>query len=297
MVDSIRTIAFIGLGNMGGPMAANLIKAGFSVTVFDLVQEAVASLVACGAANANTAVEAAQGADCVITMLPAGKHVSAVMLGDGGVLSVMAEGSLLIDSSTIDAQTARDVGAAAADAGVLAVDAPVSGGVTGAQAGTLSFMCGGPEAAFAAAAPVLNAMGKNIFHAGESGAGQIAKMCNNMLLSVIMQGTSEALQLGIKGGLDPKTLSDIMQASTGRNWTLELYNPCPGVMDNAPSSNGYKPGFMVDLMCKDLGLAMEYAEQSGSQTPLGSHATELFKQHADSGHGKEDFSSIFQTLN
>ncbi|MFK7732812.1 MAG: 3-hydroxyisobutyrate dehydrogenase [Pseudomonadales bacterium] len=289
-------IAFIGLGNMGGPMAQNLVAAGHSVTVFDLVPAAVAALVEAGAASADSALAASNNADCIISMLPAGKHVAGVYLGDDGLLNTLAPGTVVIDSSTIDAETAREVGAAAVEKGVHMIDAPVSGGVAAAQAGTLSFMCGGSSAAFEKALPVLQGMGKNIFHAGDAGAGQVAKMCNNMLLSVIMIGTSEALQLGLKGGLDPSTLSDIMQASTGRNWTLELYNPCPDVMDTAPSSNDYKPGFMVDLMCKDLNLAIGNAEQVGASTPLGSIAKQLFDAHAAEGNGQKDFSSIFTTL-
>lgn len=296
MSNDPLNIAFIGLGNMGGPMAQNLVAAGHSVTVFDLVPAAVATLVEAGAASAESALAASNNADCVISMLPAGKHVAGVFLGDDGLLNSLAPGTVIIDSSTIDAETAREVGAAAAAKGVHMIDAPVSGGVAAAQAGTLSFMCGGPSAAFEKALPVLQGMGKNIFHAGDAGAGQVAKMCNNMLLSVIMIGTSEALQLGLKGGLDPSTLSDIMQASTGRNWTLELYNPCPGVMDTAPSSNDYKPGFMVDLMCKDLNLAIGNAEQVNASTPLGSMAKQLFDAHAGEGNGQKDFSSIFTTL-
>lgn len=289
-------IAFIGLGNMGGPMAANLVKGGHSVTVFDLVPEAVKELTDLGASGADSAQQAVQGVDCVISMLPAGKHVAGVYLGDEGLLKELAEGTIVIDSSTIDAQTARDVGAASTERGLLMLDAPVSGGVAGAAAGTLSFMCGGSAEAFEKATPILQLMGKNLFHAGAAGAGQVAKMCNNMLLSVIMIGTSEALQLGMKGGLDPKVLSDVMQASTGRNWTLELYNPCPGVMEGVPSSNDYNPGFMVDLMCKDLGLALANAEQEGAQTPLGSMAKQLYDAHAAAGNGAKDFASIFETL-
>ncbi len=277
-------------------MAANLVRGGHKLTVFDLVPEAVKELTDLGASGSDSAKAAVQGVDCVISMLPAGKHVAGVYLGEGGLLQELAEGTIVIDSSTIDAQTARDVGAASTELGLLMLDAPVSGGVAGAAAGTLSFMCGGSAEAFEKAKPVLQLMGKNLFHAGDAGAGQVAKMCNNMLLSVIMIGTSEALQLGLKGGLDPKVLSDIMQASTGRNWTLELYNPCPGVMDGVPSSNDYKPGFMVDLMCKDLGLALANAEQEDAQTPLGSMAKQLYDAHAAAGNGPKDFASIFETL-
>ena len=201
---------------------------------------------------------------------------------------------MVVDSSTIDVATAQAVGAAAAEAGILFVDAPVSGGVSGATAGTLSFIVGGEAASFERAKPFLEAMGKNIFHAGAAGAGQIAKMCNNMLLSVLMAGTAEALQLGIDNGLDPKVLSDIMVKSSGRNWTLEIYNPVPGVMEGVPSSNDYQGGFMVDLMNKDLGLALGAAHAGESMVPMGEQAAALFAAHGEEGNGCMDFSSIFQ---
>lgn len=292
----MTTVAFIGLGNMGGPMAANLVKAGFSVQAFDLSQAALAQLAEAGGTVMATAREAAQGADFVVSMLPAGKHVAATYLGEQGIASVISPDALVIDCSTIDAATARKVGAELAAQGIAFIDAPVSGGVAGAKAGTLTFIVGGDEAHFERARLVLSAMGKNLFHAGDIGAGQVAKICNNMLLSILMAGTSEALQLGIDNGLDPKVLSEIMLKSSGRNWTLELYNPCPGVMDNVPSSNGYQGGFMVDLMAKDLSLATETALGSGSSTPMGSLARSLYVQHQRQGHGKEDFSGIFQAF-
>lgn len=292
----MASIAFIGLGNMGGPMAINLVKAGHDVTVFDLVPAAVKTVTDVGAASAETALAAAKGKEFVISMLPASRHVESVYLGDSGLLAALDSSSVVIDSSTIDAATARKVGAAAREKGIGMIDAPVSGGVAGAAAGTLSFMCGGDDATFAKAKPILEAMGKNIFHAGDSGAGQVAKICNNMLLSVLMIGTSEALKLGIDNGLDPARLSDIMLASSGRNWTLEVYNPAPGVMATAPASKNYQPGFMVDLMLKDLGLAMETAVATGSSTPMGALARNLYASHARGGNGKLDFSSIFQHL-
>jgi 3-hydroxyisobutyrate dehydrogenase len=188
------------------------------------------------------------------------------------------------------------VSAAAKSKGIAMLDAPVSGGVAAAAAGTLAFMCGGDKATFEKAKPILEAMGKNIFHAGAIGSGQVAKMCNNMLLSILMTGTSEALRLGVDNGLDPSVLSTIMLASSGRNWTLEVYNPYPGVMENAPASNEYKPGFMVDLMCKDLGLALGAAEKSASKTPMGLLAQKLYNSHQEQGNGKLDFSSIIQAL-
>ncbi|WP_461537612.1 3-hydroxyisobutyrate dehydrogenase [Spongorhabdus nitratireducens] len=292
----MANVAFIGLGNMGGPMAANLLKAGHSVTVFDLVPEAVQQLVDQGATSAENAAAAVEGVDFVISMLPAGRHVEGLYLGESGLLNVLNSSAVIIDSSTIDAATARKVHAAAAEKGIAMVDAPVSGGVAAAAAGTLSFMCGGSDEAFASVKPLLDGMGKNIFHAGDSGAGQVAKVCNNMLLSILMVGTSEALRLGADNGLDPARLSEIMLASSGRNWTLEVYNPYPGVMENAPASNDYKPGFMNDLMLKDLGLAMETAVHSGSATPLGAMARSLYASHVSKGNGKLDFSSILQSL-
>ena len=292
----MATIAFIGLGNMGGPMAINLVKAGHQVTVFDLVPAAVKTVTDLGASSAATANGAASGAEFVITMLPASRHVESVYLGDNGLLAAVDNGAVVVDCSTIDAGTARKVAAAAKERGVAMVDAPVSGGVAGAAAGTLSFMCGGDDDTFARVKPMIKGMGKNIFHAGGNGAGQVAKICNNMLLSVLMVGTSEALRLGIDNGLDPKRLSEIMLASSGRNWTLEVYNPAPGVMEKAPASNDYKPGFMTELMLKDLGLAMETAVASGSSTPMGALARSLYASHNRKGNGKLDFSSIYQYL-
>lgn len=292
----MATIAFIGLGNMGGPMAANLVRAGHQVTVFDLMPAAVKTLTDMGAASAATANEAARGAAFVITMLPASRHVESVYLGESGLLAAVGPEAIVIDCSTIDAATARKVASAAKEKGVVMLDAPVSGGVAGAAAGTLSFMCGGDDAAFAKIRPILENMGKNIFHAGGNGAGQVAKICNNMLLSVLMVGTSEALRLGVDNGLDPKRLSEIMLASSGRNWTLEVYNPAPDVMEGSPASNDYKPGFMTELMLKDLGLAMETAVASGSATPMGALARNLYASHFRRGNGKLDFSSIYQYL-
>ncbi len=297
----MATIAFIGLGNMGGPMAVNLVKAGHQVTVFDLFPAAVQVLVDAGASSAGSAAMAVKDAEFVVSMLPAGKHVESLYLGDKkegaeGLLSIIDSSAVILDSSTIDAATARKVGAAAKERGIDMMDTPVSGGVAAATAGTLAFMCGGDQAAFEKAKPILAAMGKNIFHAGDNGAGQVAKICNNMLLSVLMVGTSEALSLGADNGLDPSVLSDIMLASSGRNWTLEVYNPYPGVMANTPASNDYKPGFMVDLMCKDLGLAMESATSTGSTTPMGELACDLYKAHQNNGYGQMDFSSIIKTL-
>lgn len=293
----MTSVAFIGLGHMGAPMAANLVKAGLTVRVFDLVPQAMKSLTDLGAISSSSACGAAAGADVVITMLPAGKHVRSLYLGDDtnkGLIDVVAQGCLLIDCSTIDAMSAQTVAKSAAEKGLDFVDAPVSGGTAGAAAGTLTFICGGTDKAFDQAKAVLSNIGANILHAGGAGAGQIAKICNNMLLSVLMVGTSESLQMGIDHGLDPKVLSEIMKVSSGGNWTLDKYNPCPDVMPTVPSSNGYQGGFMVDLMVKDLGLSQEAALQSNSSTPMGAVARSLYVNHARQGNGTRDFSSIFE---
>ena len=290
-------IAFIGLGNMGAPMAVNLVKAGHQVRAFDLIPASLQSFVAAGGKQTSSAKEAAEGAEVVISMLPAGRHVSELYSSEGGLLAQLPKGCLVIDSSTIDATTARQVGATALKAGIDFIDAPVSGGVSGAEAGTLSFIVGGEVACFARAKPILEAMGKNIFHAGGVGSGQIAKTCNNMLLSVLMAGTAEALQMGIENGLDPKILSDIMVKSSGRNWALEVYNPVPGVMPGTPACNNYQGGFMVDLMNKDLNLALRVAQESSSKVPMGEQAAALFEAHAKANNGKCDFSSIFKYYN
>jgi len=292
----MATVAFIGLGNMGGPMATNLLKAGHEVTVFDLSQAACDQLQNAGASVAASAREAAQGVDYVISMLPAGKHVAGIYLGDDGLLACLDSTTTILDCSTIDAATARTVGEAATEAGIGFMDSPVSGGVAAAASGTLAFMCGGDAATFEKAKLILQDMGKNIFHAGPAGAGQVAKGCNNMLLAIHMIGSCEALEMGARNGLDPSVLSEIMLASSGRNWSLEVYNPYPGVMATAPASNDYKPGFMVDLMLKDLGLAMEIAQQSDFDNPMGQLAKELYSQHQQAGNGQRDFSSILQKL-
>jgi 3-hydroxyisobutyrate dehydrogenase len=293
MHKQLPRIAFIGLGNMGAPMAHNLLKAGYAVSVFDLVQATMDNLEQAGATQATSAQDVVQDADVVISMLPAGKHVESLYIGENGLINHLKADALVIDSSTIDASTAKVVASKLAEKNIHFIDAPVSGGVGGATAGTLTFIVGGKEQDYAAALPILQAMGKNIFHAGDHGAGQVAKICNNMLLSVLMLGTSEALQMAIDNGLDPKVMSDIMLQSSGRNWTLELYNPCPDVMPNVPSSNNYQGGFMVDLMKKDLGLAMDTGLKSQSSTPMGALAQSLYNIHSMQGSGQLDFSSIF----
>ena len=292
----MATVAFIGLGNMGGPMAVNLVKAGHEVGVFDLSEAACQQLRDAGAAVADSAAAAAADVDYVLSMLPAGKHVAGVYLGEDGLLSRLSGDTTVLDCSTIDAATAREVGQAAEAAGIGFMDSPVSGGVAAAAAGTLAFMCGGSAETFEKARIILADMGKNIFHAGPAGAGQVAKGCNNMLLAIHMIGTCEALEMGARNGLDPSVLSEIMLASSGRNWSLEVYNPYPGVMENAPASNDYQPGFMVDLMVKDLGLALEIARQSGFENPMGQLASKLYSSHQEAGNGQRDFSSILESL-
>jgi 3-hydroxyisobutyrate dehydrogenase len=289
-------VAFIGLGNMGAPMALNLLKAGYALSVFDLVPSALKTLADAGAVAAVSAAAAVRDADVVVSMLPASAHVRKLYLGDGGVLDAAKPGALLIDSSTIAPQAAREVAEAARAKGFAMIDAPVSGGTAGAAAGTLTFIVGGPAAALERARPLLEKMGRNIFHAGASGAGQIAKICNNMLLGIQMIGTAEAISLGVASGVDARVLSDIMAKSSGRNWALELYNPWPGVMDNVPASRGYSGGFGTDLMLKDLGLAQEAAAAADATTPLGALACELYQRHSQAGSGALDFSSIVQAL-
>ena len=292
-------IAFIGLGHMGGPMALNLQKAGHSVAAFDLSQAACEKSAADGLAIAASAQEAVAGAEAIVTMLPASQHVEGLFLGSGGqdgLLAHIAKGALVIDSSTIASATSQKVAKAAEAAGIDFIDAPVSGGTGGAIAGTLTFMVGSSAAQLERARPLLEKMGANIFHAGSVGAGQTAKICNNMLLGILMAGTSEAIALGVANGLDPKVLSEIMRRSSGGNWALEKYNPCPGVQENVPSSKGYAGGFGTDLMLKDLGLSQENATQVKASTPLGGLARNLYAAHSLAGNGGLDFSSIIKMV-
>lgn len=291
-----QTIAFIGLGNMGGPMAGNLVKAGYKVNAFDLAEPAKKHAQEMGCSLSATPAEAVQGAEFVITMLPSGPIVESVMIDKDALLDKIAKNALVIDCSTVGPENSRRVAAEAVKRGIRFVDAPVSGGTAGAAAGTLAFMCGGPAADFTAALEVLKHMGSNIFHAGDYGAGSVAKICNNMLLAIHMIGTAEALQLGINNGLDPKVLSGIMLKSSGANWSLEKYNPVPGVMENVPASKEYSGGFMVKLMQKDLGLAQTAARLSNSTIPFGALASNLYGVHAKSKDGVADldFSSILK---
>ena len=286
-------IGFIGLGNMGLPMAINLLKAGYEVIGFDLVQAQIDAFAQAEGKVATSANAAADRVDIVISMLPASLHVEGLYLGDKGLLAYANPKTILIDCSTISPKVAQTVASEAKAKGFVMVDAPVSGGTAGAQAGTLTFMVGGESSAVECIRPILEKMGKNIFHAGGNGAGQTVKVCNNMLLGIQMLGTSEALRLGIANGMDPKVLSDIMAKSSGRNWALELYNPCPGVMENVPSSKGYAGGFGVDLMLKDMGLAIENAQDLGASVPLGDLSRKLYEAHSKAGNGQLDFSSVF----
>ncbi|WP_454909042.1 3-hydroxyisobutyrate dehydrogenase [Variovorax gossypii] len=290
-------IAFIGLGNMGGPMAMNLLKAGHTLSAFDLSAEACKKFGAEGLPIAKSAAETVADAEIVISMLPASAHVEGLFLGGAGkagLLESIKAGTLVIDSSTIAAATSRKVAEAAAAKGVAMIDAPVSGGTGGAIAGTLTFMVGGETKDLERARPVLEKMGANIFHAGAAGAGQTAKICNNMLLGILMIGTSEALALGVANGLDPKVLSEIMRRSSGGNWALEKYNPMPGVMETSPASKNYAGGFGTDLMLKDLGLAQENAAAVRAATPLGGLARSVYAAHSLAGHGALDFSSVLK---
>ena len=288
----METIAFIGLGNMGRPMAINLRRKGHPLCVFDLVPAACAALEDGGAMVAASAQEAAAEAEVVITMLPASAQAEQVYLGEEGLLETLRPGKILIDCSTIAPETSRRLAAAAAGNGFRMLDAPVSGGTAGAAAGTLTFMVGGESVDLETVRPILQAMGKNIFHAGGHGAGQAAKICNNLLLAIHMIGTAETLQLGVNLGLEPSVLSRIMLQSSGRNWSLETYNPYPGIMPDVPASRDYRGGFATALMNKDLGLAVEAALQSQSAIPMGSQAKTLYQQWLNLGHGGEDFSGI-----
>ena len=289
-------VAFIGLGNMGGPMAINLKRAGYTVQAFDLSADAIAKVRAEGVDVAASARDAVQGAEVVISMLPASRHVEALYMGDEGLIKLIQPGALLIDCSTIAPASAQKVAAAATSQGLHMIDAPVSGGVAGATAGTLTFIVGGPAEALERARPVLQAMGKNIFHMGDAGAGQVAKLCNNMALGVIMAVTGEALALGAAHGLDAKTLSQMMAVSTGRSWATEVCNPWPGVLENAPASRGYSGGFGNDLMLKDMGLAVEAAIGVGATVPLGELARNLYAMNKQAGRGGQDFSSVVQLM-
>jgi 3-hydroxyisobutyrate dehydrogenase len=292
----MAVIGFIGLGNMGGPMAANLVKAGHSVHGFDLSPAAIDAAKAAGVTIGDSPVAVAREAEIVITMLPSGKHVLSVYDGAEGVVAAVKPGTLLIDSSTIDVDSARKAHALATARGAVAVDAPVSGGVGGAAAGTLTFMVGGEAAAFESARPILEAMGKKIVHCGGAGAGQAAKICNNMILGISMIGVCEAFVLAEKLGLSHQSLYDVASTASGQCWSLTSYCPVPGPVPTSPANRDYQPGFAAALMLKDLKLAQEASQSAGAPTPLGAAATQLYAMMAAAGEGGTDFSGIIRLL-
>ncbi len=292
----MAAIGFIGLGNMGGPMARNLLKAGHKVRAFDIVRANLDAVVSAGAEAAASAADAAKGAEVVITMLPAGEHVRDVYVETGKVIATAARGALLIDCSTIDVETARAVSAVAAAAGHDMVDAPVSGGTVGAENATLTFMCGGSEQAFARAEPILKAMGKTIVHAGPAGNGQAAKICNNMILGISMIAVCEGFLLAERLGLDAQKLFEISSKSSGQCWSMTSYCPVPGPVPTSPANRGYKPGFTGAMMVKDLRLAQEAAHATGAATPLGAAAQALYSLYCSSGFAADDFSGIIRML-
>ncbi len=292
----MATIGFIGLGNMGGPMAANLVRAGHDVRGFDLADTALAALAAAGGGKAASVAEAVAGAEVVITMLPAGRHVREVLTALDGVFARAAPGALLIDCSTIDVATARDMAGQAEARGFAMLDAPVSGGVSGAAAGTLTFMVGGAEAAFARAQPVLSAMGKTVVLAGGAGAGQAAKVCNNLILGISMLAVSEAFALADKLGLSAQALFDISKASSGQCWALTSYCPVPGPVPASPANRDYQAGFATALMLKDLTLAADAVATTGAASVLGAHAQAAYARLAGLGMGDKDFSVAARAL-
>ena len=291
----MTSIAFIGLGNMGGPMAANLVKAGHTITGFDLSPASCDQARNDGASIAASTVDAVKDAEVVVTMLPAGKHVLSVWTD---ILPSVKEGTLLIDCSTVDVESARKAHALAGEQGrdLLSLDAPVSGGVGGAKGATLTFMAGGAKPAFDRAGPILSKMGKKVVHCGEAGAGQAAKICNNMILGISMIGVAEAFVLGEKLGLSHQALFDVASTSSGQCWSLTTYCPVPGPVPASPANNGYKPGFAAALMLKDLKLAQEAALASGASTPLGAEAAQLYALFNNAGHEGDDFSGIVNFL-
>ncbi|WP_160121958.1 3-hydroxyisobutyrate dehydrogenase [Rhodovarius lipocyclicus] len=289
----MTSIGFVGLGRMGLPMALNLVRAGHRVAGFDLSAAALEAFAAAGGTLATSAAEAARGAEVIITMLPAGRHVRDAWLGEGGMAAAASADALLLDCSTIDVGTAREL---ARTLGARMLDAPVSGGVMGAEAGTLTFMVGGEAAAFAAADPILASMGRKRVHCGAAGAGQAAKACNNMLLAISMIGTCEAFVLAERLGLSHQALFDVASTSSGQCWSLNTYCPVPGPVPSSPANRDYAPGFATALMVKDLGLAQQAAEEYGAATPLGQMALELYESFAAEDGSALDFSAIIGML-
>ena len=292
----MANIGFIGLGNMGGPMALNLVKAGHKVRGFDLVQASVETAVAGGVEAVESAAEAAEGVEAVVTMLPAGQQVREVYCGAGRVLAAAEPDTLMIDSSTVDVGSARAVCQAAEEAGHPMLDAPVSGGVAGAQGGTLTFMVGGTDEAFARAKPLLEVMGRNVIHAGGPGNGQAAKVCNNMILGISMLACAEAFTLAEKLGLEPKTLFDISSKASGSCWAMLNHNPVPGLVETSAANNDYRPGFSAAMMHKDLKLSQEAASQAGAATPMGAEAAALYTLFVNAGNGGLDYSGIVKMI-
>ncbi len=285
-------IGFIGLGHMGNPMARNLLKHGHKLKVYDVVPDLVRKLEKEGCEVATSAADCARGVEAVITMLPSSPHVRSAYMSEYGVLKGAAPGTPLIDCSTIDPLTAREVAMDAKARSSPMVDAPVSGGVGGAEAGTLTFMVGGEARDFEVAKPILQAMGKNIVHCGGIGNGQVAKICNNMMLAVEMIATSEGMTLAAKLGMDPKVFAAIVNTSSGRCWSSDTYNPYPGVLENVPASRAYEGGFGSDLMLKDLTLVTDAAKNAKHPVMLGALAQQIYQKHSNDGNGAKDFSSV-----
>ncbi|MDU1662467.1 MAG: 3-hydroxyisobutyrate dehydrogenase, partial [Stenotrophomonas maltophilia] len=283
------------LGNMGGSMAQNLLKSGHQVFGYDLSAVALQHFAEVGGIVCDSPQAAAKQAEIVVSMLPAAKHVREVYLGEHGILEVLQAGSLCIDSSTIDPQTIQEVAAAAQAKQIRVCDAPVSGGTLGAKDGTLTFMVGADAATFEAVKPVLGCMGKNLVHCGAVGTGQVAKICNNLILGISMTAVAEGMALGAKLGIDPQALAGVINSSTGRCWSSDTYNPWPGVSETAPSSQGYTGGFGADLMLKDLGLATEAARQAHQPVILGAVAQQLYQAMSQRGEGGKDFSAIINS--
>jgi 3-hydroxyisobutyrate dehydrogenase len=293
----LKKVGFIGLGNMGGHMASNLVKAGHSLVVFDVQKESVDKLVAGGNCKAaSSPKEVAEQTEVLISMLPSSPHVMEVYEGQDGIVAGLQKGALCIDSSTIEPAVSRRVAETVSGAGGHMVDAPVSGGVGGAEAGTLTFMVGGAEADLERARALLAIMGQNTVHCGGSGTGQIVKICNNLILAISMCGVSEAMNLGVSLGMDPKVMASIINSSSGRCWSSDTYNPVPGVLENVPASNNYNGGFAVDLMAKDVSLAVSAAQQIKAPLPLGAASQQLYHMLSQQGYGRKDFSSVYDFL-
>jgi 3-hydroxyisobutyrate dehydrogenase len=292
----MAAIAFIGLGNMGLPMARNLLKAGHQVVGHDVVASTLSAAASAGARTADSVAEAVAGAACVITMLPEGRHVRGVYLGDGGIIAHAERDALLIDCSTIDVDSARAVNRAAIEHGLEVLDAPVSGGVAGAENATLTFMVGGSEQAVARARPILEPMGKAVVHTGPSGSGQAAKICNNMILAISMIGVCEAFVLGERLGLAADKLFEVSSQSSGQCWSLTSYCPVPGPVPSSPANRDYRAGFTAAMMAKDLRLAQDAAQSVDAPTPMGAQARSLYALFANRGHGGLDFSAIIRMI-